>query len=67
MDGLPPGTWLGQERPMSWPVRCNVDAMERFSKISCRSEDLQYFLILYRLFIICGAIFDAEMKICSVL
>ena len=21
VDGLPPGTWLGQERPMSWPVR----------------------------------------------
>ena len=21
VDGLPPGTWLGQERPMSWPVK----------------------------------------------
>ena len=25
VDGLPPGTWLGQERPMSWPVKQHVD------------------------------------------
>ena len=39
VDGLPPGTWLGQERPMSWPVKQHVDALIlTLSKIHCRIE-----------------------------
>ena len=42
VDGLPPGTWLGQERPMSWPVKQHVDALIlTLSKIQCRIENLQ--------------------------
>ena len=42
MDGLPPGTWLGQESPMPWPVKQHVDALIlTLSKIHCRIEKLQ--------------------------
>ena len=29
MDGLPPGSWLGQERPMSRPVKQHDAAGEK--------------------------------------
>ena len=62
MDGLPPGTWLGQERPMSRPVKQKADAKERFSHCQRSHAEMKTWNILYQLFIICGA----EKKIGSI-
>ena len=64
VDGLPPGTWLGQERPMSRPVKQNVDAKERFSH--CQRSHAEMKTCNISKSHISGAIFNAEMKICSI-
>ena len=48
VDGLPPGTWLGQERPMSRPVKQHVDILT-LSKIRCRNEDFRNFISVVHL------------------
>ena len=29
VDGLPPGSWLGQERPLPWPLKQHETAYEK--------------------------------------
>ena len=55
---------LGQERPMSRPVKQNVDAKERFSH--CQRSHAEMKTCNISKSHISGAIFNAEMKICSI-
>ena len=52
------------ERPMSRPVKQNVDAKERFSH--CQRSHAEMKTCNISKSYICGPIFDAEMKICSI-
>ena len=45
VDGLPPGTWLGKERPMPWTVEENIFQNTHFISI-CLKIHISMYIIL---------------------